>query len=212
MEALEKRLETLEQQTEELTECSCELRGMPGRCPVPIDGIDEQIRACLNRNLYESAFDLIVTHFSDKIMHLTYSIVSSDTFAEDVVQDVLLRAWRGLPGYRGEASVSTWIYSITRNTCLTALRQVGHRNFFSIEEPAVRMEMESLSSPQQSALLSDLPGLLLSLPDKQRQVLKLFYMEDKSYAEVALLLHLPVGTIKTYLHRGRKTIASLLQE
>src|SRR5215831_16868039 len=145
-------------------------------------------------------------------MHLTYSIVSNDTFAEDVVQDVLLRAWRGLPAYRGEASISTWIYSITRNTCLTALRQVGHKKSLSIEEPAVRMEMESLSSAQQSALLSDLPRLLSSLPDKQRQVLMLFYMEDKSYAEVALLLHLPVGTIKAYLHRGRKTIASLLQE
>ena len=154
---------------------------------MPIDAIDEQIRACLNRNLYESAFDLIVTHFSDKIMHLTYSIVSNDAFAEDVVQDVLLRAWRGLPAYRGEASVSTWIYSITRNTCLTALRRVGHKNSLSIEEPAVRMEMESLPSLQQSALLWDLPTLLTSLPDKQRQVFVLFYMEDKSYAEVALL-------------------------
>jgi RNA polymerase sigma-70 factor, ECF subfamily len=179
---------------------------------VHIDAIDEQIRACLNRNLYESAFDLIVTHFSDKIMHLTYSIVSNDVFVEDVVQDVLLRVWRGLPAYRGEASVSTWIYSITRNTCLTALRRVGHKNSLSIEEPAVRMETESLLSPQQSAPLWDLPRLLSSLPDKQRQVLMLFYLEDKSYAEVALLLDLPVGTIKTYLHRGRKTIASLLQK
>jgi RNA polymerase sigma-70 factor (ECF subfamily) len=74
------------------------------------------------------------------------------------------------------------------------------------------METESLSSPQQSAVMWDLPRLLSSLPDKQRQVLMLFYLEDKSYAEVALLLDLPVGTIKTYLHRGRKTIASLLQE
>ena len=177
-----------------------------------IDAIDEQIRACLNRNLYESAFDLIVTHFSHKIMHLSYSIVSNDAFAEDAVQDVLLRVWRGLPAYRGEASVSTWIYSITRNTCLTALRRVGHKNSLSLEEPAVQMETESLSSPQQSALMWDLPRLLSSLPDKQRQVLMLFYLEDKSYAEVALLLDLPVGTIKTYLHRGRKTIASLLQE
>ena len=177
-----------------------------------IDAIDEQIRAFLNRNLYKSAFDLIATHFSDKIMHLTYLIVSNDAFAEDLVQDVLLRVWRGLPAYRGEASVSTWIYSITRNTCLTALRRVGHKNSLSIEEPAVRMEADSLSSPQQSALLSDLPRLLSSLPDKQRQVLKLFYMEDKSYGEVALLLDLPVGTVKAYLHRGRKTVASLLQE
>src|SRR5215813_4531908 len=180
--------------------------------PASFDAIDEQIRGCLDRNLYKSAFDLIVTHFSDKIMHFTYSIVSNDPFAEDVVQDVLLRVWRGLPAYRGEASVSTWIYSITRNTCLTAVRRAGHKNSLSIEEPAVRMETESVSSPQQSALLSDLPRLLSSLPDKQRQVLMLFYMEDKSYGEVALLMDLPVGTVKAYLHRGRKTVASLLQE
>src|SRR5215813_9817400 len=180
--------------------------------PASFVAIDEQIRGCLDRNLYKPAFDLIVTHFSDKIMHLTYSIVSNDAFAEDVVQDVLLRVWRALPAYRGEASVSTWIYAITRNTCLTALRRVGHKNSVSIEEPAVRMQTESLSSPQQSALLSDLPRLLSSLPDKQRQVLMLFYMEDKSYGEVALLMDLPVGTVKAYLHRGRKTVASLLQE
>ena len=180
--------------------------------PASFVAIDEQIRGCLDRNLYKSAFDLIVTHFSDKIMHLTYSIVSNDAFAEDVVQDVLLRVWRALPAYRGEASISTWIYAITRNTCLTALKRVGHKNSVSIEEPAVRMQTESLSSPQQSALLSDLPRLLSSLPEKQRQILMLFCMEDKSYEEVALLMNLPVGTVKTYLHRGRKTIASLLQE
>jgi RNA polymerase sigma-70 factor, ECF subfamily len=180
---------------------------------VPDMEIDEQIRARLNQKLYRAAFDLIAAHYSDKVLRLSYSILGNLGLAEDVVQDVLVRVWRALPAYRGDAAVSTWIYTITRNTCFTALK--GHRkgSSVSLDEPVIRLEAERVpSSSQQSDLASDLLSLLSILPDKHRQVMMLFYLEDKSHEEVARMLDIPIGTVKTYLYRGRQAIASLLRQ
>jgi RNA polymerase sigma-70 factor (ECF subfamily) len=147
---------------------------------VPAEAIDEQIRACLNEKRYKSAFDLIVTHFSDKVIRLSYSILGNRASAEDVAQDVFVRVWRALPAYRGDASVATWLYAITRNTSFTARKRAGERQSLSLDEPFVRLEAER-AAPQQSESFSDLPKLLSQLPEKHRQVMMLFYLEDKSY-------------------------------
>jgi RNA polymerase sigma-70 factor (ECF subfamily) len=86
-------------------------------------GDDAEIRACLEQKLYAPAFDLIVKDFSGKVMRLAYSILGNRAVAEDLTQDVFVRVWRALPAYRGQSSVSTWIYTITRNACFTALKR-----------------------------------------------------------------------------------------
>lgn len=179
---------------------------------MPDREIDEQIQALLNQKLYKSAFDLIAAHYSDKVLRLSYSILGNLTLAEDVAQDVFVRVWRALPAYRGEAAVSTWLYTITRNTCLTALKVHRKGSSVSLDEPVIRLEAERVASSSQSDLASDLLSLLSILPDKHRQVMRLFYMEDKSHEEVARMLDIPIGTVKTYLYRARKAIASLLRQ
>src|SRR5262245_20250364 len=106
-------------------------------------GDHEEIRVCLDRKLYAPAFDLIVKNFSGKVMRLAYSILGNRALAEDLTQDVFVRIWRALPAYRGMSSVSTWIYSITRNTCLTALKRAQAGNAISLDEPLVRAEAEN---------------------------------------------------------------------
>lgn len=113
-------------------------------------------------------------------------MLADDTLAEDVCQDVLLRVWRALPGYRGEASVSTWIYAITRNTCLTRLQQNAAHLAVPLTQALVVAER-----PRAGLEIRD---LIQRLPEKYRRVLVLFYFEDKSYQEVAAMLDLPVGT------------------
>jgi RNA polymerase sigma-70 factor (ECF subfamily) len=111
--------------------------------------------------------------------------------------------WKALPGYRGEASLSTWIYAIARNTCLTALKTRNGRPTVPLDDPAVRPHL--LGRPEPAGAL-DVTALLHGLPERYRQVVTLFYLENKSYQEVALLLNLPLGTVKTYLHRARKEL------
>lgn len=93
---------------------------------------------------------------------------------------------------------------------LTALRR-GRLPTGSLEEPAVRREAETRAAASWSAAASPDAALLLErLPAKYRQVVALFYMQEKSYDEVARMLGMPVGTVKTYLFRARKSLAGEL--
>ncbi len=109
-----------------------------------------------------------------------------------------------------QSSISTWIYTITRNVCLTALRR---RNFRldSLEQPELRREVERrVAAIPTVAERSGADELLNRLPPKYRPVVALFYMQEKSYDEVACMLNLPVATVKNYLFRARKSLAETI--
>src|SRR3954466_13532852 len=99
---------------------------------------DEDIRIRLHQGLYEAAFELLLERYRNKIMRLAYSIIGNSSQAEDAAQDVCVRIWRALPSYRGDSSISTWVYTITRNTCLTAvaaIRRNSARTTLSGDDP-----------------------------------------------------------------------------
>jgi RNA polymerase sigma-70 factor (ECF subfamily) len=155
-------------------------------------------------------FERIVREFQDKIFRLAFSMLGDRAAAEETAQEVLLRVWKGLPRFRAESSLSTWIYSITRNACLTARRRGGPL-VVSLEEPTARREAERrVAAGWPTATSPDAGALLDRLPAKYRHVVALFYMQEKSYDEVARMLGLPVGTVKTYLFRARKSLAEEL--
>jgi RNA polymerase sigma-70 factor, ECF subfamily len=155
-------------------------------------------------------FERIVREYQDKIFRLSYSFLRDRAAAEETTQDVLLRIWKGLQGFRSESSLSTWIYAITRNACITALNGRGLQSV-SLEEPEARRQAEQRALDDW--LMPEQPhaaDLLNRLPAKYRQVVALFYMQEKSYDDVAHMLDLPVGTVKTYLFRARKSLAEEL--
>jgi RNA polymerase sigma-70 factor (ECF subfamily) len=166
--------------------------------------MDEEIRAHLEQERWQEAFDLVLKHYQTKVFHLAMAMLGSRELAEDASQEIFLRIWRALPGYRGMASVSTWIFSIARNACLTALKRASVRRTVSLEEPGMLAAAEKREPERPTP---DLAFLVSQLPEKQRQVVTLFYMEEKSYEEVARLLDLPMGTVKTHLFRARKELA-----
>jgi len=154
-------------------------------------------------------FESIVREYQDKIFRLSYSMLRDRAAAEETAQDVLVRVWKALPGFRRESSLSTWIYAITRNACLTALgKRVQH---LSLDDPAPRRAAERQAAADWTIPEApDAADLLNRLPTKYRQVVALFYMQEKSYDEVASMLDLPLGTVKTYLFRARKSLAEEL--
>jgi RNA polymerase sigma-70 factor, ECF subfamily len=177
----------------------------------PLNSIDDEIRARLDAKRYAEAFELVLTQYQHKVFRLAYSMLGSRTLAEEVAQDIFLRVWRALPGFRGMSSVSTWIFSVARNACLTALKSSAKRRALSLDEPGVRMAAEARHvPPREAAGAPDLAHLVAQLPEKYRQVITLFYMEEKSYEQVARQLDLPMGTVKTYLHRARGELAMAL--
>jgi RNA polymerase sigma-70 factor (ECF subfamily) len=173
------------------------------------EAIDDHIRAHLSHKKYSEAFDLLLAQYQDKVFRLAWSILGNRALAEDTVQEIFLRIWRSLPGYRGLSSLSTWIFAIARNTSITALRRERKRSTLSLnDEQLPRPSGKSRGAPCEL----DLSELIARLPDRYRQVLVLFYMEERSYDEVARLLDLPMGTVKTYLHRARKALAAAATE
>ena len=157
----------------------------------------------------EEAFERIVREYQDRIYRLALSITGDPASAEEAAQDALVRIWKGLGGFREEAKLSTWIYAITRNACLTAVGRVGPKHV-SLEEPAALREAEARGGGWIRDRSPEAADLLDRLPAKYRQVATLFYMQEKSYDEVALMLGLPVGTVKTYLFRARKSLAEAM--
>src|SRR5690348_5694972 len=104
--------------------------------------MEQEIRTRLGQKRYREAFELLVSEYQDKVFRLAYAMLGNRAVAEETAQDVFVRIWKALGGYRGEASLSTWIYAIARNTCLTARQRNAAREALSMEEPEVLLAAE----------------------------------------------------------------------
>jgi len=175
---------------------------------------DAAIHVRLRSGQYPEAFALLLPFFRDRVFRLCFSILRERSWAEDVTQDVFVRIWRGLPGFAGQSSLSTWIYAISRNACLSELRK--RRPHVSIDDDSEdgynpTIAALSIEDADDSATVS-VGQMLDQLPERYRQAVTLFYMEDKSYEQTAASLGLPLGTVKALLHRARKRLIELARE
>jgi RNA polymerase sigma-70 factor (ECF subfamily) len=172
--------------------------------------MDDDIRQRLEDRRYAEAFELVLGQFQDKVFRLAFSMMRNETQAEDISQDVFVKIWKALPGYHGGAALSTWIYTITRNTCLTELKKRSTRPTISLQEPDLEAVADSIPALQCSdraaGMEMDIEAMLSELPEKYRQVITLFYLEQKAYEEVAAMLGIPLGTVKTLLFRAKKEL------
>lgn len=172
---------------------------------------ETDIRDDLAAGRHREAFERIVDRFQQKVFHLALGMARHEATARDLAQDALLRVWKALPAYDGRASLSTWIYTITRNVCLTELARAARRPAVSLDAPESAGTRDSLAAPAaaEAGAALDLAPLLARLPDRHQQVLRLFYLEQKSYEETAALLGQPLGTVKTNLFRARQALVRL---
>ena len=154
----------------------------------------------------ERAFELIVAAYKDKVFGLAYSMAGGVSAAEDVTQEVFLRVWRALPHFEARSSLSTWIYAITRNTCLN-LKASGHERAMARRDYSEREFLAPPRNPDAALLIEQ---LLQKLPSTYRRVLTLYYLGDYSCEEVGERLDMPLGTVKTCLHRAKRLLAGIL--
>jgi RNA polymerase sigma-70 factor (ECF subfamily) len=168
---------------------------------------DGDIAALLASGQRTEAFEVLMAAYQDKVFRLSYSMLGDRAQAEDAAQEAFLRIWKALDRYRGDSALGTWIFSITRNVCLTAISKRAARRSTPIEE--AEMERASPPPPQHER---DMLRLVNQLPDQYRRVVMLFYMEERSHEEVARMLEMPLGTVKTHLHRARLQLATMVKE
>jgi RNA polymerase sigma-70 factor (ECF subfamily) len=176
---------------------------------------DQDIAELLAAGAAEAAFDRLAARYASKVYRLCLALLREPALAEEAAQDSLLRAWRALAGYRPQAgALSTWLYAITRNRCLTLLGR-AEPAAASLTDETIEAEAMALAAPQRE-LHTDghalLRRLVEDLPDAQRLALTLYYYEERSVAEAAAMLGLPEATVKTHLHRGREKLRQRLAE
>jgi RNA polymerase sigma-70 factor (ECF subfamily) len=161
------------------------------------------------------AFGRLVTETQGKVYNLAFGILQDHEEAQDMVQEAYVRAWRALPGFRGDAQFTTWLYRITVNTCLNRKRQLRAQLHVVDGEDTLQDldsgEPDALSATVDKETRQALWAAVEQLADKYRLVITLFYQEQLSYQQIAELLSLPLGTVKAHLNRAREALAKRLR-
>ena len=160
------------------------------------------------------AFEQLVTDNEKRIYNLCRRMVGDQEDAAELTQEAFLNAWRGLPGFQAESAFSTWLYRLASNVCLDFLRREKRRKSLSLtvvsldQEEAVELEIPDqryapegeLERLEQRQAIRD--GLA-RLSEEHRQVLVLRELSGLSYREIAQLLGVEEGTVKSRIARAR---------
>lgn len=144
-----------------------------------------------------------------RALRIARRILKDPAEAEDVVQEVFVRLWRNPDGFGGRSSVSTWLYRVMINSAINALRAQKRRALLSFD-PEATASPEELAVTQQLRTLFD--QTLREIGGRQQQVIWMREVRGFSYPEIASMLRIPEGTVKSTLHRGRaRAYAMMLQ-
>jgi len=157
------------------------------------------------------AFERLLDRHERRVYNLALRMLGDATEAEDATQDTFVEVHRALPRFRGDARLDTWVHRIAVNTCLQRRRK---RVLPTVELPAEEPPADGRSDPFQAAARGELRSALATavdtLPDGQREVVLLHGMQGLTYAEVAVALGCPVGTVKSRLSAAFKRLRGAL--
>ena len=166
----------------------------------------------------EDAFATLVRLYEKRVFALAVRMCGSREDAAEAAQEAFLAAWQGLSFFRGDASFSTWLYRLTSNACVDLLRREGrHRSAAgpSLDDEELSLDVPHTAlSPQDEAERQELREAidrgLAALSPEHRQILILREMHQLSYDEIAEVLSLDTGTVKSRISRARRQLRNFL--
>lgn len=191
--------------------------GLPPRASAKTASVDRIARALLERVAAgeETAFEAFYRLFSRRVCAFARRMTSDPAVADEITVDTMHEIWRSAARFRGDSQVSTWVLGIARNKALVALRDRQRHDRYEgpdIDDFADHLESQapdgySLLSRRQTS--ESLRRCMEALPAKHRECLHLTYFEDLSMREIASLLDIPEGTVKSRLSHARAGLAAL---
>jgi RNA polymerase sigma-70 factor (ECF subfamily) len=164
----------------------------------------------------QDAFSFLVQRHQRRVFNLVLRMLQDYDEASEITQEVFLAAWLGLPSFRGEARFPTWLYRIAYHCCLRQLeRRKRERSLQAVMQAEKILEgMNEEKQAEDSIELRDRQAIvreqLEKLPTKYRIVLILRHLQEMTYQEMADILTIPIGTIKTHLFRARHLLKERL--
>ena len=171
---------------------------------------DEQLIARFQHD-DEYAYDLLVKRYKDPLMSFIFRFVNDKTDAEDILQETFLRLYKNKHYYKEIAKISTWIYTIAGNLAKTELRKKRRRSFFSIHnfmdtEKDYELPDKGITPDREANSVitnSEIQKAIDKLSAKFKQVILLRDIQGFSYEEIAQIVNVPLGTVKSRVNRAR---------
>jgi|SRR5690554_426848 RNA polymerase sigma-70 factor (ECF subfamily) len=178
--------------------------------------IDEEqlLEELRNSQTARKAFAKLVSEYSERLYWQIRKMVLSHDDANDILQDVFIKAWTNLDNFRGESKLSTWLYRIAINESITFINKKRFQNNISIDEDDSflinTLESDTYFDGDEAQKL--LQKAILTLPEKQRLVFQLKYFEEMKYDEMSDILGTSVGALKASYHHAVKKVEKYLDE
>ena len=172
----------------------------------PLENDDDLVTAFLSG--YSESFNTLVVRHRDEVFSFFIRMGTTSSDADDLAQETFLKVWHGLPNYRPDAQFSTWLYRIARNVWIDFCRERSRSSFVSLDA-LVQSETESLHNLPSSETIDSLlkeetlaivRAEIERLPSGEREIVVLAYMQDLKYGEIAKIIGIPEGTVKSRMH------------
>ncbi|HEX2453700.1 MAG TPA: sigma-70 family RNA polymerase sigma factor [Vicinamibacterales bacterium] len=163
------------------------------------------------------AFDELVRRYQGPIVNLARALTAGSADAEDLAQEVFVRAWRSIAGFRGDSTFRTWLYRVALNVIHSHRSRLGrfHRLFMTPSDPEAPDPTER--APDGFDLEEDfvrrdaIDRALGALPEELREAVTLRDIQGLDYREIAAALHVPIGTVESRIFRARQRLRPLLE-
>jgi RNA polymerase sigma-70 factor (ECF subfamily) len=177
--------------------------------------VDERLLITRAQSGDPAAFEALVDQHARFVFNHALRLLHDQQEAENLSQEAFLRAWRGLPRFRAEASFTTWLYQIVTHLCYNRLPRL-RAELSAIDPDEMMFELPDERLSLEDTVLSDelqrtLHKAIDELPDGFRLLLTLRHLQELSYAEIAEVTGLPLGTVKTGIYRARQQLRQRLE-
>lgn len=167
-----------------------------------------------DKETQKEGFERIVREYSEQLYWQIRRMVLSHEDANDLLQNTFVKAWINIDYFRADAKLSTWLYRIALNECLTFLNKQRASSNVPIDDPEAsviqKLESDPYFSGDRAQLL--LQKALLTLPEKQRMVFNLKYYQEMKYEEMSDILGTSVGALKASYHHAVKKIEQYIEQ
>ena len=155
-----------------------------------------------------AVFNALVQQYSEKLYWHIRRMVNCHEDADDILQEVYIKVWNALPGFREESALSTWVWRIATNEALTFLRRQKVRAALRLEN-ATAAEIRKIEADPYfngTAASRELSKAVAALPDKQRQVFVMRWWDELSYEEISAITGTSVGALKASFHIAQEKL------
>lgn len=177
------------------------------------DILEHKIKSFCELKSFEKAFNLLVDTYQEKIYWQIRNMVKVHDDANDVVQNVMIKVWKALPGFRWDSKLNSWLFRIAYNESITFInkekRQVESSGGDYLEFLSGKLEADVYYDSTEMEKKFQLA--IASLPDKQREVFHLKYYEHKKYEEISEMIGGAIGGLKANYHHAVKRIKDFIE-